>query len=278
MKKKIRIIFLVLAAFFLLPFLIQPALATEPDTDEPDGSDTVDVFEIIGQVITDEAPYTQDTPTIVEYYDIPDTPDYPITGYPEMPDYPVTGYPETPPIPFTPPGTGTVIDNATDKDGKEFYTITTPDESVFYLVIDKQRSTENVYFLNAVTITDLMALAEKPETPQSGIVAYQPTPIEIEPETPDEAPPPPEQGQVGGNKGLLFFVIAIVIIGGGAGWYFKIYKPKQQRGIMEEDVDYTADGTDIYGDDQDDEQTGDDAVPWYDEDETTDDDGGDDGG
>ncbi|MGV9042982.1 CD1107 family mobile element protein, partial [Clostridioides difficile] len=50
--------------------------------------------------------------------------------------------------PFTPDGTGTVVDNATDEDGKEFYTITTADESVFYLVIDKQKTSENVYFLN----------------------------------------------------------------------------------------------------------------------------------
>ena len=35
--------------------------------------------------------------------------------------------------PFTPDGTGTVVDNATDQDGKEFYTITTPDENVFSL-------------------------------------------------------------------------------------------------------------------------------------------------
>ena len=65
------------------------------------------------------------------------------------------------PNPFTPNGTGTVLDNATSEDEKEFYTIVTEDENVFYLVIDKQRDTENVYFLNAVTESDLMALAEK---------------------------------------------------------------------------------------------------------------------
>ena len=53
--------------------------------------------------------------------------------------------------PFTTDGTGTVVDNATDEDGKEFYTITTADESVFYLVIDKQKTSENVYFLNTVS-------------------------------------------------------------------------------------------------------------------------------
>lgn len=63
--------------------------------------------------------------------------------------------------PFTPDGTGTVVDNATDEDGKEFYTITTADESVFYLVIDKQKTSENVYFLNTVTTDDLLPLAEQ---------------------------------------------------------------------------------------------------------------------
>ena len=54
-----------------------------------------------------------------------------------------TEAPEEPaePNPFTPNGTGTVVDKATDKDGKEFYTITTPDENIFFLVIDKQRWT-----------------------------------------------------------------------------------------------------------------------------------------
>ena len=74
-----------------------------------------------------------------------------------------TEAPEEPtePNPFTPNGTGTVVDKATDKDGKEFYTITTPDENIFFLVIDNQKSSENVYFLNAVTEKDLLPLAEK---------------------------------------------------------------------------------------------------------------------
>ena len=61
---------------------------------------------------------------------------------------------ETTTKPFTTDGTGTVVDNATDEDGKEFFTITTPSENVFYLVIDRQRTENNVYFLNAVTEKD----------------------------------------------------------------------------------------------------------------------------
>ena len=67
---------------------------------------------------------------------------------------------ETVAKPFTTDGMGTVVDNATDEDGKEFFTITTPSENIFYLVIDRQRTENNVYFLNAVTEKDLLALAE----------------------------------------------------------------------------------------------------------------------
>lgn len=44
---------------------------------------------------------------------------------------------------------------------KQFYTITTDAGNVFYLVIDGKREDNNVYFLNGVTESDLMALAEK---------------------------------------------------------------------------------------------------------------------
>ena len=37
--------------------------------------------------------------------------------------------------PFTPAGSATTVDNATDGDGKEFFTITTPDENIFYLIV-----------------------------------------------------------------------------------------------------------------------------------------------
>ena len=71
-----------------------------------------------------------------------------------------TPTPTTRPKPLTPDGTGTVLDNAESGDGKEFYTITTANKNVFYLIIDRQRTDDNVYFLNPVTERDLMALAD----------------------------------------------------------------------------------------------------------------------
>lgn len=138
------------------------------------------------------------------------------------------------PTPFTPDGSATVVDNATDGDGKEFYTIQTPNENVFYLVIDKQRTGENVYFLNAVTEQDLMALAAtdaKTETPEP-----EATPDPAPEATPEPEPTPaPEQKPGGGSMGTILLVLAVVVIGGGAGWYFKIYRPK--HGIPELDED-----------------------------------------
>ena len=138
------------------------------------------------------------------------------------------------PKPFTPDGTGTVVDNATDQDGKEFFTITTAEEAVFYLVIDRQRETENVYFLNAVTVADLMALAESSGEP----AAPEPQP-EPEPEptpTPEPEPVPEKKG----GAGPLLLALAVVVIGGGAGWYFKIYRPKLQK-AAEPEEDYGGD-------------------------------------
>ncbi|MCB7303667.1 DUF4366 domain-containing protein [Bariatricus massiliensis] len=138
------------------------------------------------------------------------------------------------PNPFTPDGSATVVDNATDGDGKEFYTIQTPNENVFYLVIDKQRTGENVYFLNAVTEQDLMALAATDAKTETTEPETTPDP---EPETtPEPEPTPaPEQKPGGGNMGTILLVLAIVVIGGGAGWYFKIYHPK--HGVPELDED-----------------------------------------
>lgn len=132
------------------------------------------------------------------------------------------------PNPFTPAGSGEVVDNATDGDGKEFFTITTADESVFYLVIDRQRETENVYFLNAVTIADLEALAvsDGEELPGIQTPAPEPTPVpEPEPEpTPEPEPAPAPEPKP--SAAPLLLGLAVLLIGGGAGWYFKIYRPK----------------------------------------------------
>ena len=164
--------------------------------------------------------------------------------------------------PFTPEGTGTVVDNATDGDGKEFYTIQTPDEHVFFLIIDKQRTSENVYFLDAVTEKDLLSLAQGEKEPET--LEPEPEPTPTPPEQTDKTEPAPEPEPTKGNSpvGTILLVLAVALIGGGAGWYFKIYRPKHQApDLDEEEMDFEAEA------DSPDE---DDDLPPWDEDEKED--------
>lgn len=155
--------------------------------------------------------------------------------------------------PFTPEGTGTVVDNATDGDGKEFFTITTPSENVFYLIIDRQRDGQNVYFLNAVTEKDLLALAEKDPEPEVAEPVMEPEP-ETEPPTEPETEPGPEKTS-GFPMGNILMIAAVLLAGGGAGYYFKIYRPKHEVPDMDDEEYGNEDETDPYGDIEEIEET-----------------------
>lgn len=153
------------------------------------------------------------------------------------------------PKPFTPEGTGTVVDNATDEDGKEFFTITTPSENVFYLVIDRQRTDNNVYFLNAVTENDLLALAEENPEPEVPEPTVQPEP------DPEPTPEPEPEKDTGGNMGSLLIVLAVLLVGGGVGYYFKVYRPKHEAADLDEDDYDYEDEADPYGEAEPEEET-----------------------
>lgn len=74
-------------------------------------------------------------------------------------------------------------------------------ENVFHLIIDRQRTEENVYFLNAVTEKDLLTLAE---------------------------PEPEPEKDAGFPIGNLLMIAAVLLVGGGAAYYFKVYRPKHE--------------------------------------------------
>lgn len=255
MRKKLFIFMALIAAIFMLPILTLPARA-EPD-ELPDG-----------EAITSEQLNPVEYPELAETTIITEIPlisidEYPPMDFPTM-NFPVTDFPETPPQPFTPAGTGTVVDQATDSDGKEFYTITTPNENVFYLVIDRQRSQENVYFLNSVTEADLISLAEMPETPVPALGTTVPIQEPVEPELEQEIESPPSSEKGGVNIGMIILIVAVVIIGGGVGWYLKIYRPKQQGAGGEDEYEPIIDDVDSdYNDEWDDDQDDiDDNPPW----------------
>ena len=154
--------------------------------------------------------------------------------------------------PFTPEGTGTVVDNATDGDGKEFFTVETPDGNVFYLIVDRQRTSESVYLLNAVTEDDLASLAK----PGNGKGTSSDETLVQPPETsatPDPVPAQPTEvapeKSGSSNVGTIVFVVIAVVGVGGAGYYFKIVRPKQLGTDGADDYDDTEDGGE-YDDDE----------------------------
>lgn len=182
---------------------------------------------------------------------------------------------EREPVPFTPAGQATVVDEATGEDGKVFYTFSTPEGNVFYLVIDSQREEDNVYFLNAVTEQDLLALAEDGEdgSGESAIPeiracvcqercreGWADASCPVCTENPDnckgkaaEAQSPegqekegekkPAEEAGGGNAGTFVFILLAAAAVGGAGYYLKIYKPKHE-------LDDAEDLDELLGDDE----------------------------
>lgn len=195
---------------------------------------------------------------------------------------------------FTPEGTGTVLDSATgQEDDKQFYTITTADGNVFYLIIDGKRDSENVYFLNGVTEEDLLSLAQKDDGSESAIevvtcnctekceagavntdcpvckndlngclgkVTEEPAPEETE-------QPEAEAEKSGGNTGMIIFLVIALVAAGGLGYYFKIVRPKQQAAMDEDEFE-----DDGYGEDYEQDLAYSDE-PSYDEDEESTQDG-----
>jgi hypothetical protein len=167
---------------------------------------------------------------------------------------------------FTPDGTGTVLDSATDSDGKEFYTIVTDAGNIFYLVIDRQREDGGVYFLNAVTESDLAALTQKEDEGTdadifgSGTGAADTPPEVEEPASEPASEPKPalEPEPEGMPIGTIAFVLLAVAAIGGAGYYLKIVRPRRQEtdeeddegweGFFDEDEGYGQDGL-LPGDD-----------------------------
>ena len=82
---------------------------------------------------------------------------------------------------------------------------------------------------------------------------------------PDPEPEPEPEPEKSGGAGTLLLVLAVLALGGGAGWYFKIYRPKQQAAAPGEDFDEAEEYGEDYGGGE-----YDDLPPWDEEEEKED--------
>jgi hypothetical protein len=183
--------------------------------------------------------------------------------------------------PLTPDGNLELVDDVTqESDGKQFITVQSKNDNTFYIVIDRDKDTDNVYFMNLVDEADLMALMEDGEVTvkctcdtrcEAGDVdttcpvcknnMVECTGVEEETEVKTTTEPTEDDTEKTESKGssapILLIVLIIGLGAGGAVYYLKFKKPKTDtKGPVDLD-DY-----DFGDDDEDDtEYVTDDDLP-----------------
>ena len=165
--------------------------------------------------------------------------------------------------------------------GKEFYTIQTASEKVFYLIIDRDGEEEMVYFLTEVTENDLLNVtADNSETlPKNSAALESAIPVtegalpnnngeqEKEEETAEELTedgeeetteePEPEPEKTGENPMTTYIILGIVAVAAiGGGYYFKVVRKKKEEFLDEDDDE--EDEEEEYEDDEENEGSEDD--------------------
>ena len=140
---------------------------------------------------------------------------------------------------FLTDGTANVVDYAVSESGKEFFIIQTANGNSFYLVLDKDRQTDNVYLLSPVDEADLMDFVSTNQTEARAEAESAPVPVQPvaeetgvtapEPSEPDPAPP--------ATTSAMPLILVAAAIAGGAGYYLKVYMPKQVKNKRPDDLE-----------------------------------------
>lgn len=142
--------------------------------------------------------------------------------------------------------------------GKEFYTIQTASDKVFYLIIDRDGEEEVVYFLTEITENDLLNVtSDNSEVlPQNSAALESAIPVtedalsnnNVESEKEEVSEPEPDDSieenteeaeetpaEEGNPFGTYIVIGVIAVIGIGAGYYFKVVRRKKEDFIDEDE-------------------------------------------
>jgi hypothetical protein len=142
---------------------------------------------------------------------------------------------------LTPEGSLTLVDEIATEDGSglQYMTVTTRDGSYFYLIIDRSGSEDNVYFLNAVDASDLLALMNEEDAAayEAAVTEAEETvtPVITQTET-TEAEPQQVVTTNGATSSLplvgIFLALGAAVAGG---YYFLKIKPGKGMSDVDED-------------------------------------------
>ena len=121
-------------------------------------------------------------------------------------------------------------------DARQFITFKTKSGKTFHLIINYDEEGQNVMLLTEVSEDDLLNMVEAKEKPKEEVKKIEevPPPTEATKEEPVKEEPKKKEESTG--VGLYIFLGLFVMAVVGAGYYFKIYKKKQEE--SEDDEDY----------------------------------------
>lgn len=137
-----------------------------------------------------------------------------------------------------------------EEGGKEFYTIQTKSDKVFYLIIDKDKTDNNVYLLTEVSENDLLNFTDNSMVTLPQNLAVQESALPLEPvvtleepepqvtELPEEPTEPvTEEPEQENNNGTMLLMGVIVLVIGVGCYYLKIIKGKNNTFDSDYDED-----------------------------------------
>lgn len=155
---------------------------------------------------------------------------------------------------LTPEGNLTLVDDIDEahSEALQYMTVQTKSGNIFYLIVDRSGDEDNVYFLNMVDESDLMALMDE-ETQEKFSEAMNPTVKEEEKkddstllfsnqdtkedtEAKDvDKEPVKEKGSNPAGMLIVFIIIGAAVAGG---YYFFKIKPQREQSDIDEDMEF----------------------------------------
>jgi len=121
-------------------------------------------------------------------------------------------------------------------DARQFITFKTKSGKTFHLIINYDEEGQNVMLLTEVSEGDLLNMVEAKEKPKEEVKKIEEVPPPTETTKDEQVKEEPKKKEESKGTGLYIFLGLLAMAVVGAGYYFKIYKKKQEA--SEDDEDY----------------------------------------
>lgn len=139
------------------------------------------------------------------------------------------------PTPFSMPGNAELVDDAGDDETKQFLAVQTKNGNVFYIVVDRSGSTENVYMMSLVDENDIKEFIEEEsggDTDGQGIMQTVPG-LETSADTETGGGQEKQEDEDKEHKkgtGMGGIIPVLLVFGGCAAgiYYFKVLRPEKE--------------------------------------------------